>query len=218
NAAELQGIDSTCNRVDSLSHFLRKIGFREQIIDCHDLRIDSENHRGQLIIRIDSAEAESILLLKMSRFFLFGIDSEGLENRVWAWELHVAMVRNGAGSSLESGEACCKMSWSRLSSGLSSFRCIFSGELESCVYESESSVCSATVSAERVHGAVSHIGVLHFECLAGFVDISQEGALDVGFGEDEHGERGEGADLNVSDQGVLEQGTQSLEDVMEICF
>ncbi|MED6127207.1 hypothetical protein PIB30_085853 [Stylosanthes scabra] len=30
------------------------------------------------------------------------------------------------------------------------------------VYESESSVCSATVSAERIRGAVSHIGVLQF--------------------------------------------------------
>ncbi|MED6127108.1 hypothetical protein PIB30_084988, partial [Stylosanthes scabra] len=46
-AAELQRIDSTCNRVDSLSLFLRKIGFREQRIDSHDPRIDSEEHRGQ---------------------------------------------------------------------------------------------------------------------------------------------------------------------------
>ncbi|MED6115905.1 hypothetical protein PIB30_095142, partial [Stylosanthes scabra] len=71
-------------------------------------------------------------------------------------------VFSGAGSSLESGEACCKLLLSRLSSGLSSFRCICPGELECYVYESESSVCSATLSAERVRGAVSHIGVLQF--------------------------------------------------------
>ncbi|MED6135823.1 hypothetical protein PIB30_050251 [Stylosanthes scabra] len=52
--AELQRIDSTCNRVDSLSHFSKKIGFREQRIDSHDLRIDSDYHRGQLGSRIDS--------------------------------------------------------------------------------------------------------------------------------------------------------------------
>ncbi|MED6150802.1 hypothetical protein PIB30_075982 [Stylosanthes scabra] len=50
NAVQLQGIDSICNRVDSLSLFLRKMGFREQRIDSHDLRIDSSCHRGQLII------------------------------------------------------------------------------------------------------------------------------------------------------------------------
>ncbi|MED6214474.1 hypothetical protein PIB30_103455, partial [Stylosanthes scabra] len=45
-----------CNRVDSLSPFLRKIGFREQRIDSHDLRINSDYHRGQLIvICIDSS-------------------------------------------------------------------------------------------------------------------------------------------------------------------
>ncbi|MED6172508.1 hypothetical protein PIB30_050712 [Stylosanthes scabra] len=39
---------------------------------------------------------------------------------------------DGAGSSLESGEACCKSLWSRLSGGLSSFRCVSPGELEYC--------------------------------------------------------------------------------------
>ncbi|MED6163524.1 hypothetical protein PIB30_080752, partial [Stylosanthes scabra] len=69
---------------------------------------------------------------------------------------------SGAGSSLESGEACCKLLWSRVSGGLSSFRYVYPGELECCVYESESSVCSATVSAKRIRGAVSRIGVLQF--------------------------------------------------------
>ncbi|MED6212457.1 hypothetical protein PIB30_083504 [Stylosanthes scabra] len=41
------------------------------------------------------------------------------------------------------------------------FRCVFNGELEYYVYESELSVCSATVSAKRVRGAISHTGVLH---------------------------------------------------------
>ncbi|MED6150436.1 hypothetical protein PIB30_072292 [Stylosanthes scabra] len=49
-AVELQRIDSTCNIVDFLSHFLREMGFREQRIDSHDLRISSDFHRGQLII------------------------------------------------------------------------------------------------------------------------------------------------------------------------
>ncbi|MED6224558.1 hypothetical protein PIB30_085271, partial [Stylosanthes scabra] len=82
-----------------------------------------------------------------------------LENGAWA--LRVACC-DGAGSSLESGEACCKLLWSRLSGGLSSFRYVCLGELECYVYESKSSVCSATISAERVCGAVSHTLVLQF--------------------------------------------------------
>ncbi|MED6150167.1 hypothetical protein PIB30_069748 [Stylosanthes scabra] len=41
------------------------------------------------------------------------------------------------------------------------FNRVSNGELED-FYESESSVCSAAVLAERVRGAVSHIGVLQF--------------------------------------------------------
>ncbi|MED6113719.1 hypothetical protein PIB30_073457 [Stylosanthes scabra] len=43
NAAEPQ-------RIDSLSYFPKKNGFREQRVDSHDLRIDSECHRGLLTI------------------------------------------------------------------------------------------------------------------------------------------------------------------------
>ncbi|MED6116059.1 hypothetical protein PIB30_096561 [Stylosanthes scabra] len=64
-SAELQRIDFTYNRVDSLSHFLRKRGFREQRIDSHDLRIDSDYHRGQLIMRIDSDVLQVDYVLEM---------------------------------------------------------------------------------------------------------------------------------------------------------
>ncbi|MED6163034.1 hypothetical protein PIB30_076146, partial [Stylosanthes scabra] len=62
-----------------------------------------------------------------------------------------------AGSSLESGEACvCR--YGLVSPVGHVIRCICSGELERV---KESSVCNVTISAERVCGAVSHIGVLY---------------------------------------------------------
>ncbi|MED6174449.1 hypothetical protein PIB30_069072 [Stylosanthes scabra] len=169
SAAELQGIDSTCNRVDSLSYFLRKIGFREQRIDSHDLRIDSENHRGQLIVicidsspsklqRIDSAEARvdstSEIGLKGGPRFI------STENP-WAGDSHYVYFRLFR-CRFKLGK-WRSVVWSRLSGGLSSFRCLVSKWFwKSLVYESVSSVCSATVSAECVRGVVSHIGVLQF--------------------------------------------------------
>ncbi|MED6178191.1 hypothetical protein PIB30_105251 [Stylosanthes scabra] len=78
---------------------------------------------------------------------------------------------DGTSSSLESGETCCELLRSRLSGGLSSFHCISPGELEcsGCfqkVLEIPSlqvgvECCNVTISAERVRGTVSHIGVLY---------------------------------------------------------
>ncbi|MED6173603.1 hypothetical protein PIB30_061196 [Stylosanthes scabra] len=80
----------------------------------------------------------------------------------WVGDSHSVCISDfsGAGSSLEGGEACCGLD----SPDVRVFRCVFNGELESyglVFYKSKSSVCSATVSAERVRSAVSHTGVLH---------------------------------------------------------
>ncbi|MED6214495.1 hypothetical protein PIB30_103581, partial [Stylosanthes scabra] len=72
---ELLRIDSPYNGVDSLSLFLRKMRFRGKRIDSHDLRIDSDYHRGQFGHRMDRFwtgridSCDGLLLKKFSKCF-----------------------------------------------------------------------------------------------------------------------------------------------------
>ncbi|MED6222079.1 hypothetical protein PIB30_060999 [Stylosanthes scabra] len=124
-----------------------------QRIDSAEARVNSTFEIG--LKRVDSSSSESILKEEechrddITRFIR-------IENP-WVGDSHSVSISDfsGVGSSLESGEACCNLLRSRLSSGLSYPLRIFrrTRVLWLEFYESELSVCSATVSAELVRGA-----------------------------------------------------------------
>ncbi|MED6126329.1 hypothetical protein PIB30_077427 [Stylosanthes scabra] len=154
-AKGLRGLNFTslqnCSRAPGNRFYCNRNRFISERIDSAEARVNSTFETGSKRGLVDSSSSDSILK---------NVNVRG-DERVVLEEVHTVVVRDmywtgrvgydnqpGTGSSLENGEACCILLRSRLSGGSSTFHF-------------ESSVCNVTISAERVRGAVSHIGVLY---------------------------------------------------------